>query len=142
MSVNYCKIGGESYDVCVEKIVESFDIQHGENAGRTVGKGATMILDPLGTFIGHEVTFSRKGTTDKAIQAYDDLWNLLKIPRYDGIEVEMADGQKSIKYTAYVSTGKRELSQITKGDSVLWGSMTIKFTPIEAQYTPDESGET
>ena len=44
--MDYCKIGGRSYDVIVTSIEESFSILYTENTGRTMAIGARMTLDP------------------------------------------------------------------------------------------------
>ena len=60
--MDYVKIDGTAYDVLVINIEESFNILYSENTGRTISTGAKMTLDPLGTFIGHNVTFKRSST--------------------------------------------------------------------------------
>lgn len=128
------KIAGRVYDVIVESITESFDITHSENAGRTISLGARMSLAPLGTFIGHEVTFRRVPGKESE---YDALYTMLYQPRYDGIDIEIVHNQSTIAYEAYVSTGRRALlRRDEKTGKTYWGEMTIKFTPMEAQVLP------
>lgn len=133
--MNFCKIDGKVYDVIVTGIEESFDIQHTENAGRTVATGAPMILDPLGTFFGHTVTFQRIPGNEAD---YDALFDVFAKPRYDGLPVELSHNQTVLKYDAYVSTGTRVLQRITEDGKLLWGELKVKITPMEAQIKPDE----
>ena len=58
--MDFFKIDGIKYDVLVTSIEENFSILYSENTGRTMARGARMVLDPLGTFFGHKVTVQRK----------------------------------------------------------------------------------
>lgn len=133
--MDYVVINGKSYDVIVESLNETFDITHSENAGRTIAPGAPMVLDPLGTFIGHQITFRRKPGHEKA---YDELFEMLYQPRYEGLPVKIVHGQSTISYDAYVSTGERALKRIdTSSGKVYWGEFSVKITPTEAQVLPE-----
>lgn len=132
--MNYCVIGGRSYDVIVTAIEESFTILYTENTGRTLGIGAPMTLDPLGTFFSHTVTFKR---SKENVKEFDRLYEYLSTPRYDGIPIEIVHGQTTIQYEAYVSQGKRTLQRIAeKVKRVLWGEFQVNFIPMKAQVTP------
>lgn len=132
--MDYVKIDGTAYDVLVISIEESFNILYSENTGRTISTGAKMTLDPLGTFIGHNVTFKRKRGHE---HEYDELFEYLMIPRYDGISVEIAHNQSTISYLAYVSQGKRKLKNIDANNGVVyWGEFSANFIPMEAQVIP------
>ena len=133
--MNYCAIDGRIYDVIVTSIEESFTILYTENTGRTSSRGARMTLDPLGTFFSHKVTFKR---SKENYQEFDELYNYLTVPRYDGMMIEMAHNQKTIKYEAYVSQGARKLQLIyAQLKKILWGELTINFVPMEAQVLPE-----
>lgn len=133
--MNYCVINGKSYDVIVTAIEESFSILYTENTGRTLGIGAPMTLDPLGTFFSHKVTFKR---CKENVKEFDDLYNFLTIPRYDGFDIEIVHNQTTIKYKCYVSQGTRTLQRIVERiKKVLWGELAVNFIPIEAQVKPE-----
>ncbi len=135
MTNNWVNIGGISYDVIVTGIEESFTILYTQNTGRTLGIGARMVLDPLGTFFSHKVTFRR---CKDNVEEFDKLYNYLTTPRYDGIPVEIVHNQTVLKYDAYVSQGSRALQRIAqKLLKVFWGELTITFTPMEAQVKPE-----
>ena len=132
--MNYFKIDGISYDVLVTSIEENFNILYSENTGRTMARGARMSLDPLGTFFGHKVKVQCKKGHEKE---FDDLYDYISTPRYDGIYVEIAHNQTTIEYDAYVSNGTRALKKITKADVLNWGELLLNIVPMEAQVIPD-----
>ena len=133
--MDYVKIGDKVWDVLVVDITESFSILYSENTGRTISQGAQMTLDPLGTFFNHKVTFQRKQGFEKQ---YDDLWNLVSAPRYDGIDVEIAHNQTTLKYKAYISQGERALKRIdTKTNKVYWDKFSLNIVAMSAQVIPE-----
>lgn len=129
--MDYFKIGGIAYDVLVTEVKETFNILYSENTGRTLEKGAPMVLDPLGTFIGHTVTVKRKQGFE---QEFDLLFDYISRPRYSGVPVEIVHNQSTISYTAYISNGERALKRIDRqSGKVLWGELTINIIPMRAQ---------
>lgn len=133
--MEYVKIGGRSWDVLVTEISENFSILYSENTGRTMSVGAGMTLDPLGTFFGHKVTFSRRQGKENA---YDELWNFVSIPRYDGIDVDIVHNQGTLKYKAYISQGERALKRIDeKTKKVYWDKFSLNIVPMYAQVLPE-----
>lgn len=132
--MNFFKIDGINYDVLVTSIEETFNILYSENTGRTMSQGARMVLDPLGTFFGHTVTVCRKQGHEKE---FDALYDYISRPRYDGMSVEIAHNQSTIKYDAYVSNGNRQLKHITKSNAIKWGELKINIVPMEAQVIPE-----
>ena len=133
--MDYCKIGGRNYDVIVKSIEESFTILYTENTGRTLGEGARMTLDPLGTFFSHRVTFKRSKDNN---EEFDRLYDFLSKPRYDGFPVEIVHNQETIKYDAYVSQGTRVLQKIARDFlKVFWGELSVNFIAMEAQVLPE-----
>lgn len=134
--MNYCKINGKAWDVIVSDITETFNITHSENAGRTIADGAEMLLDPLGTFFSHSVTFARIPGYEKE---FDELFDFLSKPRSKGLRVELAHGQKTLAYDAYISTGSRSVKRIHFSDTettVFWTAFSANFTPMKAQVLP------
>lgn len=126
------RINGISYNTIISEITENFNILYSENTGRTLDN-AKMILDPIGTFYGHRVTFLRKhGYEDE----YDALFMELSKPVSDGIQLQIVHNQNTISYDAYVSQGERALKKIdpiTK--KVYWDRLSVNFIPMEAQVT-------
>jgi hypothetical protein len=132
--MDVCKIGNRSYDVHVTAIEENFNILYSDKTGRTIEIGAPMTLDPLGTFIGHKVTLKPKVGHE---EDFDELFDYILIPRFDGIRVRMVHNQDSIDYEAYISNGTRNVKRINKAENkVYWGSLELNIVPIRAQVTP------
>ncbi len=133
--MEYVKIGGKVWDVIVTELSENFSILYSENTGRTMSAGARMVLDPLGTFIGHKITFQRKQGNEAE---YDRFFDYMSQPRYDGISVDIVHGQTTIKYDAYVSQGERALKRIDpKTNKVYWDKFSLNIVPMEAQVVPE-----
>ena len=130
--MNYVKIDGTVWDVDVgiAEYEENFNILDGENAGR-VKANARMIRDIYGTFLGHKITFFRRGNN---VAEFDALWDYLKQPR-ESIQLEAADGQTTISYEAYYTSGSRKLQKVENGVNY-WDQLQINFIPMEAQITP------
>ena len=130
-------IGGKNWDVLVTEITESYTIMYSENTGRTMARGASITLDPLGTFYNYNVTFARKKGFEKQ---FDDLYDFLAIPRYDGIDVNIIHNQAlwDKPFKAYVSQGSRALKRIDSiTGKVYWDSFSVNIVPISAQVLPE-----
>lgn len=129
---NYCKINGISFDVTVaiSDIEENFNVLDGPNAGRVMS--GAMVRDIIGTYIGHKITFFN----GKGNAAFDELWDYLVAHSVDdSVYIEAADGQASIGYEAYYTSGSRKLKSASDGGNV-WDVIEINFIPIFAQVTP------
>lgn len=134
--MNWLKINNRTWDVTVLAIEENFNILYSENTGRTLAAGARMSLDPLGTFYGHKITVAPKASNRAE---FDDLFNFVSQPRYDGIAVEAVHGQNSsISYDAYVSNGSRSVRRLDPDTGkVFYDAMEINIIPMEAQVRPE-----
>ena len=132
--MDYVKIGGKSYDVIVTDIERNFEILQSSNAGATLAPGARETLDPLGTKIGHRITFKRKQGYEKE---FDDLWDFVIQPRFDGVWVDIVYNQDTLNYEARFTSGSQKLKKIdpvTK--KVYWGELVLDIVPLEAQVKP------
>lgn len=132
MSHNLCKINGIEFDVTVaiSDFEESFNVLDGENAGRVLS--GRMVRDIIGTYIGHKVTFfSAKSQKD-----FDALWGfLIQHSVDDFVTVELADGQTTMNYEAYYTSGSRKLYKREKGVNY-WDKIEVNFVPMDAQVRP------
>lgn len=133
--MEWVRLGDKTYHTIVKGVTEGFTILYSSNTGRTESAGARMVLDPLGTFITHTVTFVR---VDGHEEEYDELYEYTLQPRYDGIEVELPHNQGTITYKAYISQGSRDLKRIDeKTGKVYWGEFSVDVVPMEAQVMPE-----
>lgn len=126
---SYCKINGTSFDVTVSisDYEESFNVLDGDNAGRVMT--GRMVRDIIGAYIGHKITFFNNGNT----AAFDDLWDyLIQHSVDDSVTLEAADGQASISYEAYYTSGTRRLKRASGGVN-FWDELEINFIPMDAQ---------
>lgn len=131
--MDICKIGEKEYSVIIVSIKETFTKLYTENTGRTMGAGARMNLDCLGTFIGHNVVIARKAGFEAD---FDELYDLVSMPTNDGIPVSMVHNQTSIQYEAYISSGERDVKRIDeKSGKVYWDKLSLTIIPMEAQIT-------
>lgn len=130
--MNYFRINGQPFDVTVaiSDITESFNVLDGENAGRVMT--GRMFRDIIGTYIGHNVTFFN----GKSNKDFDALWDYLIAHSVDdSVEIEAADGQTTITYEAYYTSGQRHIRTVD-GGVTYWEEITVNFIPMEAQVTP------
>lgn len=134
--MNVLKINGKVYDVLITGLSRSFAINQSENSGKTLSNGARIVLDPLGTEIGYIVTVHRKRGYEKE---YDNLWDFVIQPRYNGVPVEVVYNQTTISFDAYFTTGSQSLKKFDdKTNKVYWDSFDIEIMPMEAQVKPNE----
>ena len=131
--MNYVKINGVSFDVTVaiSDIEESFNVLDGENVGRVMT--GRMVRDIIGTYIGHKITFfNGKNNAD-----FDALWDyLIKHSVDDFVTLEAADGQSSISYEAYYTSGSRKLQRAERDVENHWDEIEVNFIPMDAQVRP------
>lgn len=132
MSANYIKINGQSYDakVAISDYEENFNVLDGDNVGRV--KNGSMVRDVIGTYIGHKITFFSAGN----IEEFDALWDYLVQHSVDDfVTLEAADGQSTIIYEAYYTSGKRKIRTVQDGVNY-WDEIEVNFVPINPQVTP------
>lgn len=133
--MNFFEVDGKSYDVIVTNIQRSAKIMQSENAGVTIGSGAEEILDPIGTFVSYSVTVKRRKGHEKE---FDELWDILTRPIYDGVFVNIVYNQSTIKFKAKFSVDAQNIERIDKKTGkVYWGEMNINIVPIKAQVLPE-----
>ena len=96
--MDFLKICGIPFDVTITEIEEHFNIIYSSNTGRSLSKGARMVLDPLGTFYGHNIVVKRKQGKEAE---FDRLFMFVSKPRAGGISVEAVHNQSTIQYDAY-----------------------------------------
>lgn len=93
-----------------------------------------MILDPLGAYLGREITVFRKGNNYEGLDAF---WNFLvqNSVNQNGVYLEAADGQSTIAYQAYYGDTEQSLVRVQSGINY-WGDITVSFVPMSAQVKP------
>lgn len=135
--MTYCKLNGIAFDVDVAISVykRKLNILHGENAGRVMS--GDMILDPIGAYLGRDITFFRKGDSPAAVAAIDALWDFLVAHSLDtdGVLLEAADGQTTISMQCYYGDTEQSIDKVQDGTNY-WGAFTVSFIPMRAQVTP------
>jgi hypothetical protein len=150
--MKWFKIDGIEWKVRVFDPEESFVILYSENTGRTLDKGAPMVLDPLGSFFNYTLTVGKMNGYEKQ---FDDLWEYLSMPRSDALLVVLPknrntvwtttddDGNEVEGFHAYVSTGKRKIKKIVEEQDgelkeVIYDTFAINFIATKAQVLPSE----
>ena len=120
--MSYCKLNGTSFDVniAISAYKRKLNILHGESAGRVLS--GTMILDPLGAYLGREITFFRKGNNYAALDK-------------NGVLLEAADGQSTISFRCYYGDTEQPIEKVENGINY-WGEFSVNFIPMDPQVTP------
>lgn len=68
--------------------------------------------------------------------ALDNFWDYLVAHSVDGsVMLEAADGQSTISYEAYYTSGSQDIEKVDSGVNY-WGEIEINFIPIDAQIRP------
>lgn len=131
--MSYIKLNGIEFDadVAISSYKRSFNVLDGNNARRVMT--GRMVRDIIGTYIGHSLTVFRRGDNYKGL---DDFWDyLIEHSVDDSVMLEAADGQSTISYEAYYTSGTQNLEKVENGVNY-WGEIEINFVPMEAQVTP------
>ena len=132
--MSYIKLNGIEFDadVAISSYNRNFNVLDGENTGRVIGRGR-MIRDIIGTFIGHKLTVFRRGDNYEGLDTFWDY--LVEHSVDDSVMLEAADGQTTISYEAYYTSGSQDIEKVENGVNY-WGEIEINFIPMEAQVTP------
>lgn len=135
----YCQVRGINdtswtdfdVDVMIMDYEENMNVVDGEAAGRTKLTGS-MIRDPLGTFLGHKITFQRY----RSPEAFDALWTWFFAHSMDDyIWLRAADGQTTIDQKVYYTSLTRNLEKAKDGVNY-WNSISGNFIAIDPALTP------
>lgn len=136
MSETYIKLNGVSFDadIAISEYKRKLDILQGENCKRVMS--GLMILDPIGVYLGREITFFRRGNNYAGLDA---LWDFLVAHALDknGVYLEAADGQTTLEMQVYYGSTEQPLEKVVNGVNY-WGEFTVSFIPMRAQVTPNE----
>ena len=131
--MSYIKLNGVEFDadVAISGYNRNFNVLDGENAGRVMT--GRMVRDIIGTYIGHKVKVFRRGNNYEGL---DKFWDyLVEHSVDDSVMLEAADGQTTISYEAYYTSGSQDIEQVVNGVNY-WGEIEINFIPMEAQVVP------
>ena len=134
--MDWFKINGKAYNVIVANLEENFNVLYSQNTGRTLARGAPMVLDALGTFFGHVVTVQRKAGFEAE---FDELYRLVSRPINEGFDIDIVHCQDIVNYKGYISNGKRGLKRIDPNtNKVYWDALSLNIVPMKAQVIPDD----
>lgn len=132
--MSYLALDGVEFDanIAISEYKRKLNILQGPNAGRVMS--GDMILDPLGAYLGREITVFRKGNNYEGLDAF---WNFLvqNSVNQNGVYLEAADGQSTIAYQAYYGDTEQSLVRVQSGINY-WGDITVSFVPMSAQVKP------
>ena len=131
--MSYIKLNGIEFDadVAISAYSRNFNVLDGPAAGRV--QAGRMIRDVIGTYLGNKIKVYRRGDNYAGL---DRFWNYLVEHSVDGsVMLEAADGQTTISYEAYYTSGSQEIEQVLDGVNY-WGEIEINFIPIDAQIKP------
>lgn len=132
--MSYIKLNGTEFDadIAIESYNRNFSVLDGENAGRSTLTGR-MIRDVIGTYIGHKIKVFRRGDNYAGI---DHFWSyIVEHSVDDSVMLEAADGQTTIQYEAYYTSGSQDIEKVENGVNY-WGTIEINFIPMDAQVRP------
>lgn len=134
MSSSYLKINGREFAgvVAIGEYSRNFNVLDGEHAGRVMT--GRMVRDPIGTYIGHNIKVYPLGMDTSGTEA---LWDyLIAHSMDDSVMLEAADGQSTIAYEAYYTSGSQKLERVDEDGTNHWGEITINFIPMDANKKP------
>ena len=131
--MSYIKLNGVEFDadVAIAAYNRNFNVLDGENAGRVMS--GRMVRDIIGTYVGHKITVFRRGDNYEGLDRFWDY--LVEHSVDDSVMLEVADGQTTISYEAYYTSGTQDIEKVVNGVNY-WGNIEINFIPMEAQVMP------
>ena len=131
--MSYIKLNGIEFDaeVAIAAYNRNFNVLDGENAGRVMS--GHMVRDIIGTYVGHKITVFRRGGNYEGLDRFWDY--LVEHSVDDSVMLEAADGQTTISYEAYYTSGSQDIEKVVNGVNY-WGNIEINFIPMEAQVMP------
>ena len=128
-------VPGVFLDALLGHFCQQLHLLH-ESPQLRINGGAVCERGLDGSALFNSLTFARKQGSEKQ---YDELFNFLAVPRYDGIEVNIVHNQAlwDKPFMAYVSQGERALKRIdTKTGKVYWDKFSANIVPMAAQVLP------
>lgn len=132
--MSYLALNGIEFDanIAISEYKRRLNILQGPNAGRVMS--GDMVLDPLGAYLGREITVFRRGNNYEGLDAF---WDFLvqNSMNQNGVYLEAADGQSTIAYQAYYGDTEQSLVRVQAGINY-WGDITVSFVPMSAQVKP------
>lgn len=131
--MSYIKLNGIEFDaeVAISSYNRNFNVLDGPNAGRVLA--GRMVRDIIGTYIGHKIKVFRRGDNYEGL---DRFWDYLVAHSVDdSVMLEAADGQSTISYEAYYTSGTQDIETVMNGVNY-WGEIEVNFVPIDAQVKP------
>lgn len=131
--MSYIKLNGVEFDadIAIAAYNRNFNVLDGENAGRVMS--GRMVRDIIGTYVGHKITVFRRGDNYEGL---DRFWDYLIAHSVDdSVLLEAADGQTTVSYEAYYTSGTQDIEKVVNGVNY-WGNIEINFIPMEAQVMP------
>ena len=131
--MSYITLNGREFDadVAISSYNRNFSVLDGENAGRALA--GRMVRDIIGTYIGHKIRVFRRVDNYAGL---DEFWDyLVEHSVDDSVMLEAADGQTTISYEAYYTTGSQDIEMVVNGVNY-WGEIEINFVPMDAQVKP------
>ena len=132
-NMSYIKLNGVEFDaeIAIAAYNRNFNVLDGENAGRVMS--GRMVRDIIGTYVGHKITVFRRGDNYEGLDRFWDY--LIEHSVDDSVLLEAADGQTTISYEAYYTSGTQDIEKVVNGVNY-GGTIEINFIPMEAQVTP------
>lgn len=131
--MSYIKLNGVEFDadVAISSYNRNFHVLDGENADRVMT--GRMVRDIIGTYLGNKIKVFRRGNNYEGLDMFWDY--LVEHSVDDSVMLEAADGQTTISYEAYYTSGSQDLEKVENGVNY-WGEIEINFIPMEAQVVP------